>query len=329
MSEASFRPGLVIDPYTRLDGTTLDNLHKGSMNILDDPGIVCFNEEAVSIYTANGCSANRSERDNAWVVRIPESVVDKALESVPSKVVLGARNPENALLLDADVPRIYFGTGSETNIFLESTIETFRGVNDSSLEIKHPVFTQQRGTVRRLCDSARLCNALPNVDFFIRNVNVQDEGIEPENKDVNVFFASLLYMTKHIQAGLTSIDALDSVLTMASIAAGGEDALRKNPLFSFIACLVKSPLQMVEDTTQKVIEIARRGFPLVISSSPQGGSTAPIQEEGMVSLINAEIIAGVTLTQLVNPGTPVLYGAVPVRARLDTLHDLYGAPEFV
>jgi trimethylamine--corrinoid protein Co-methyltransferase len=49
----------------------------------------------------------------------------------------------------------------------------------------------------------------------------------------------------------------------------------------------------------------------------------------MVALINAEILAGITLTQVVNPGTPVIYGAVPVRARLDNLHDLYGAPEFI
>jgi trimethylamine--corrinoid protein Co-methyltransferase len=54
-----------------------------------------------------------------------------------------------------------------------------------------------------------------------------------------------------------------------------------------------------------------------------------VQEEGMVMMINAEILSGITLNQLVNPGSPVLYGAVPVRARLDTLHDLYGAPEFI
>jgi len=85
---------------------------------------------------------------------------------------------------------------------------------------------------------------------------------------------------------------------------------------------------MVNDATQKLIEITKRGVPLVISSSPQGGSTAPIQEAGMVIQINAEILAGIALSQMVNPGTPVLYGSVPVRARMDNLHDMYGAPEF-
>jgi trimethylamine--corrinoid protein Co-methyltransferase len=40
------------------------------------------------------------------------------------------------------------------------------------------------------------------------------------------------------------------------------------------------------------------------------------------------LLAGVTLNQIVAPGAPILYGAVPVRTRLDTLNDMYGVPEF-
>jgi trimethylamine--corrinoid protein Co-methyltransferase len=84
----------------------------------------------------------------------------------------------------------------------------------------------------------------------------------------------------------------------------------------------------VDDTAAKVFAIVEAGMPLVISSSPQGGSSAHIQEAGMVAQINAEILAGIALTQMIRPGAPVLYGSVPVRARLDDLHDLYGCPEF-
>ena len=48
----------------------------------------------------------------------------------------------------------------------------------------------------------------------------------------------------------------------------------------------------------------------------------------MVAQINAEILVGIALCQLVNKGTPVLYGSVPVRARMDNLYDSYGVPEF-
>ncbi len=54
------------------------------------------------------------------------------------------------------------------------------------------------------------------------------------------------------------------------------------------------------------------------------GQLPPIKEAGIIAQINAEVLAGITLGQLVNPGTPCLYGSVPVRARLDTLGDSYG-----
>jgi len=323
----SHRPGVVVDPVQRISADQVVLLHEASMGLLSDPGLVATSEEAVAIFRDADCRVDRGKREGTWTVRIPRAVVDRALESTPSTVVLGARDPANTLLLEAHVPRVYFGTGSEANVVLEMSLAPSDG-SEQSLP-RTPVYSTVRGSLRGLADAARLCDALPHCDFFIRNVNVQDDDIDESNKDVNVAFASLRYMTKHVQTGLVSVKALPQVMRVAEIVAGGPEKLRKAPPISFIACLVKSPLEMLEGTTQKAIEIARQGLPLVISSSPQGGSTGPIQEEGIVAMINAEILAGVTLTQLVNPGTPVLYGAVPVRARLDTLHDLYGAPELI
>jgi len=169
---------------------------------------------------------------------------------------------------------------------------------------------------------------LEHLDFFIRPLNIQDPEITPENHDVNKFFASLNNITKHVQAGLTSLDALDDVIRLGEIVAGGKEAFEKNPVLSFITCVVKSPLQIVDDTATKLIAISQRRVPVVISSSPMGGATAPFDEFGMVAQINAEILAGLALNQLVAPGAPVLYGSVPVRTRLDNLYDMYGAPEF-
>ncbi|MFP3938350.1 MAG: trimethylamine methyltransferase family protein, partial [Phycisphaerae bacterium] len=148
-------------------------------------------------------------------------------------------------------------------------------------------------------------------------------------KDVNKFLTSLDNITKHVQAGLTEISALDDVLKLGRIIAGGEKEFEENPVLSFITCVIKSPFQVVDDTAEKLIAIARSKAPVVISSSPMGGATAPFDEFGMVAQINAELLAGVTLNQLASPGAPVLYGAVPVRTRLDNLNDMYGAPEFV
>ena len=128
-------------------------------------------------------------------------------------------------------------------------------------------------------------------------------------------------------SGLTTLTQLDNVVKIAEIVAGGPDKLKENPIISFITCLVKSPLQFVDDTTETFMEVCKQGIPIVVSSSPQAGTSAPIKEAGIMAQINAEVLAGITLGQLVNKGTPVLYGSVPVMARMDTLGDSYGSVE--
>ncbi len=326
----STRETIIVKPYERLNQDQTRALDSASMEILNEPGIWCFNERAAKLFGDHGAkvSEETDSQVTCWRVRLQEGLVREAIAAAPSRIVLGARNPDNRLLLDAEVPRVYFGTGSETNVWLETDLEEYQSVSGSGTTVKVPVHRQLRGDSKLLARAAHLCDRLEHLDFFIRPVNIQDEGVTPETHDVNKFFASLNNISKHVQAGLTHRDSLAHVVRMAEIIAGGKEELLANPIISFIACVFKSPLQLVDDTAEKVFSIVNTGLPLVISSSPQGGSTAPIQEAGMVAQINAEVLAGITFTQLIKPGAPVLYGSVPVRARMDDLHDMYGCPEF-
>jgi trimethylamine---corrinoid protein Co-methyltransferase len=310
------REGVLVDPWPRLNRDQLLLLDQASRELLEDPGVLCTNPRVITIFREKGAAVE--EAGNYQRIRISSSMLDTALESAPAKIVLGARDPNNRLILDAAEPRCRFGSGAETNVWLDVTID----------EAGEAQFHREDGSIERLCRSAHLCEHLEHLDFFIRNVNIRDTEVTDENKDVNKFLASLNNITKHVQAGLTSLSALDDVIRMGEIIAGGPEAFEKNPVLSFIACVIKSPLEFVPDTSDKVIEIAKRKVPIVISSCPLGGTTGPFDEFGMVAQINAELLAGVVLTQLVAPGAPVLYGSVPVRSRLDTLDDMYGAPEF-
>lgn len=327
---SEFRQGIVVHPYERLDADQIKHLHRASLAILAEPGFWCYNMRAADLFAEAGAHV-REESEHGqpvWRVSLPAGMVAEAVAKAPSRFVLGARDPENRLLLDAQTPRIYFGSGSETNVWLETEMEAFANTKNPEQILQVPQFRELRGSAELLCRAANLCEHLNNLDFFIRPVNIQDPEVDETNHDVNKFFASLNNITKHVQAGLTRLESLEDVIRMAEIIAGGSRALRDNPILSFIACVFKSPLQLVSDTADKVFAIVEAGLPLVISSSPQGGSSAPIQEAGMVAQINAEILAGITMVQLIREGAPVLYGSVPVRARMDDLHDLYGCPEF-
>jgi len=320
---------LVHSPYERMAKKQIKQIHHASMQILNDPGITCFNREAAEIFHAHGADVTSvtSAEHPCWLIRIPEKLILQALDSAPKIVKLGARNKDNSLFLNGGEPRVFFVSGSETNIWLDVDFQTYAKKSNPSTEILLPEFHSRRGTVLDLCQAAHLCEHLESLDAFIRPVNIQDKDITEDNKDVNKFFASLDNTTKHVMAGLTSLKQLDNVLNMAKLIVGGEEELKENPIVSFITCLVKSPLQFVDDTTQTLIEISRKGLPVAVAISPQGGTTAPIKEDGIVAQLNAEVMAGITLSQLVNEGAPVLYGSVPVRARLDNLNDSYGAPE--
>jgi trimethylamine--corrinoid protein Co-methyltransferase len=310
------REGVLVKPYKRLADDQIKLVDTVSRELIQDPGLLCYNKSATMLFKKAG--AKTEDADNCVRIRVPDMLVDKALATAPSKIILGARKRENRLVLDACEPRVRFGSGSETNVWL-----------DVDFTENNPAFTRAEGSIERLCRAAHLCDNLEHLDFFIRCVNIRDKEVTYQNKDVNKFLASLNNITKHVQAGLTSIGALKDVVHLGEIIAGGKDAFQKEPVLSFITCVIKSPFQIVDDTAEKLIEISKLRVPVVISSCPMGGATGPFDEFGMVAQINAEVLAGVILTQLAAPGTPVLYGAVPVRTRLDNLNDMYGAPEVV
>jgi len=324
------REGILIDkPFERMTHEQVLMIHDASIEILSDPGLLCYNKTAAEILHSNGAEVTAVTPSDlpCWHIKMPARLVTDAIEAAPKTVKLGARNPDNMLVMKGDEPRVYFVSGSETNIWLDVDFPTYVKKSDPSVELRVPEFHARRGTVADLCQSAHVCEHLETLDAYIRTVNIQDRDITEDNKDVNKFFASLNNTTKHFMTGLTNLQQLDNVVHMAELIVGGKEQLKENPIISLITCLVKSPLQFVEDTTDTFMEGCKRGLPMVVSSSPQAGSTAPIKEVGIMAQINAEVLAGITLGQLVNRGTPVIYGSVPVRARMDTLGDSYGSIE--
>ena len=324
------REGILIEkPIERLSSGQVREIHDASIEILTDPGLLCFNRRAAEIFGSNGAEVSSIPDSDTpcWTVKIPEKLVKNAIDSAPKIVKLGARNPENTLIMKGDEARVYYITGSETNTWLDVDFSTYVSKSDPGKEVILPEFKPRRGKVADLCDSAHVCEHLDTVDGYIRTVNIQDKDINENNKDVNKFFASLNNTTKHVMSGQTNLKQLDNVVKMSEIIVGGPDKLKENPVISFITCLIKSPFQFVDDTTETFIEICKKGLPVVVSSAPQAGTSAPLKEAGIMAQINAEVLAGITLGQLVNTGTPVLYGSVPVRARMDTLGDSYGSVE--
>jgi trimethylamine--corrinoid protein Co-methyltransferase len=108
--------------------------------------------------------------------------------------------------------------------------------------------------------------------------------------------------------------AKDSI-RMASILFGSEAQLAEKPRFIRILGSL-TPLKYDLGMLGALMEYARAGQPQLISSLSIAGATGPVTLAGNLALQNAEILAGIVLTQLVREGTPVIFAGVSSNAEM-------------
>jgi trimethylamine--corrinoid protein Co-methyltransferase len=113
---------------------------------------------------------------------------------------------------------------------------------------------------------------------------------------------------------------------MAEIVAGSAEALRQRPLISMVTLSI-SPLRMDRQYGDLAVDIAKSGIPLVCPAEPLCGATSPVTLAGNLAIQTVDSLMGVMLTQIVNPGTPVIFGSVATSTDLRDLKYLAGSVE--
>jgi trimethylamine--corrinoid protein Co-methyltransferase len=172
----------------------------------------------------------------------------------------------------------------------------------------------------------KLVDALDNIHFYLRACVAQD--IPEKWLDVNSYYAALTNTTKHVTGNCFTVQSARDVIEMTSMIVGGVERLRERPIVSFVSCWAVSPLRYAPETVEVLTELVRQEMPVFLSSSPQAESTSPAALAGTLVQINAEELSGITYTQLVKPGAPVVLGYVPAVSDLRTGSYVGGAPEF-
>jgi trimethylamine--corrinoid protein Co-methyltransferase len=116
------------------------------------------------------------------------------------------------------------------------------------------------------------------------------------------------------------------VLDIYRTVAGGEAALREHPMVeAFLEPI--SPLQLPEDGLEVLIEFVKAGQPVSVGPMAMTSGTAPATLAGTLAQENAEILAGIVVTQELAPGTPVAYGGIPHVMDPRTSICSFGSPE--
>jgi trimethylamine--corrinoid protein Co-methyltransferase len=284
-----------------LNSEDLQRIHTEALGILENVGIKAKSTSAKDVLAAAGATV---EGDR---VKIPRVLVAECLEKVASRVVLCGRDGRRDLVLEDD--RVHLGTGGAALKVID-------------VGEKEP----RASTLSDVARLARLVDQLDHIEFYLRPVVAQDVPLE--KLDVSKFLAAMSNTTKHVMGSVGSPETYEQVKEMASIVAGSFDEYQERPFLSYITCWMRSPLTLDPGPTELMMRIVKDGLPVVLSSAPMAGSTAPVTLAGCLVQLHAEMLSGVVLTQLVSPGAPVLFGYVPSIADPRTMGYVGGSPEF-
>jgi trimethylamine---corrinoid protein Co-methyltransferase len=279
----------------------LDKLHAATLDVLRTTGVSMDCDEALDILHDNGCWVNKKTR----VVKFPDHIVTQAISMCPSHILLAGRDPANDFMIGGkQVGFTTFGVG-----VLMEDLETGE-IRDSTKE--------------DVAQIARLTDALAHMDIFTAPVTARDKP--DSSSDLHMLEAALINCTKHYASDAEDGERAKKIIEMAAVVAGGMDQLKERPIVSFGVCPT-SPLQIIESTAEVIIEAARHWIPVNILSMVMAGASSPISISGTLVMHNAEVLAGIILAEMTNPGAPVLYGSSSTTLDMRQATAVVGVPE--
>jgi len=259
-----------------LTEASLDKIHSHSLEILRDVGIRIPDEKALALFSRHGFRVDGS------MVHFEENDIQKALETIPPAFTIEARNPSRSVRIGESNYAMAPGYGPPF-IIEPSGEKRSAGLAD----------------VQKFC---RLVQTSEHLDFN-SSIVVQPGDVPAETAHLDIMLATLRLTDKPMMGSSGSEAAARDSLKLAEMIWG---QLENPVMISLIDSL--SPLQYAPESLAALMVFAAAGQPVIIHSACSLGSTGPITIAGSLVISNATTLAGICLAQLINPGTPLVYG---------------------
>lgn len=242
-------------------------------------------------------------------VRIPESLVKEAIRGTPKRWTWHAREASKSFRL---------GEGGRTRLGPGSSCT--KVVDFGSGRPRTP-------TVEDGDRLVRLMDALPFVDIDYTPVSYGARDEAPRFHEVSTLVRDLQNTSKVLVGPSYNGRMARDGLEIGALLAGGEERLRKTPMFAGY-CDPIAPLTHDRMMTETIIEYAKMGQPVFIMCLDLAGASSPASLAGTLVQQNAEILSGLLIAYLVNPAAPVVYGSVSGTMDMKAGNAAVGGPEF-
>ena len=290
-----------LPPTQMLSEDQLEQLHQASMRIVEEIGITFMDDEAVEVWAAAGAKVDRKTQQ-VWIDR---TLLLDSVSKAPSQFILRARNPAKSVPIGGN--HTVFATTS--GVPFVSDLE--RGRRDGSVAALH-----------ELCKIAQMC---PPIHVMESQV-CEPVDVPVWQRYLERGWAIFTLTDKPVAQAAHGRSVATDGLNMAAIVFGGHDEIKKQPVMVAVVN-ANSPLKYDTTMIEGLITYARGGQPIVMTPFILAGAMSPITMAAAVAQQNAEALAGIALTQLVNPGVPVIYGGFTTNTDMATGSPAFGTPE--
>lgn len=262
-----------------------DRIISEAREILCKLGLEIHNKNILSMLQEHG---EKVEIDRYHVL-LTNEIIDRALQTVP----------ESFKLFDV--------LGKETHDFSEYNVYFTPG--SAALNI----LDSGTGKIRRptTADYVRYARLVSRLDHIAsQSTAFIPADVHEKISDSYRLYLSLLFCEKPVVTGAFTIEAFDIMRDLQLAVRGTKEELAAKPLTIF-SCCPTSPLKWSDVTSQNLVDCAQYSIPVEFVSMPLSGFMAPVTLVGTLVQHTAETLSGVVISQLANPGTPVLYGGSP------------------
>ncbi|MBZ9864685.1 trimethylamine methyltransferase family protein [Mesorhizobium sp. CA15] len=289
-------------PMQLLDEERMEQLHKTSMRILSELGIRVMSERVMDLFAKAGAIVDREER----IIRIDESLVTAALRNVPSSFTLTSRNPQKQVHL-----------GGNSLVF---------GLVAGPPNVHDRINGRRQGNLPDYQNFIRLAHHF-NAIHIIGNQVVAPMELPANARHLDTYHANLTLsdLSFHCTA-IGRARAMDGINMMAIARGISVEEMRASPGVTTIIS-INSPRLFDDAMAEGLIAMAEHGQPVTVTPFTLMGAMTPVTLAAALCQQNAEALFGVTLTQLVNPGTPVMYGAFTSNVDMKSGAPAFGTPE--
>lgn len=289
------------EPLRILSDDQVAHIHDSAVRYLADEGLKVLLDEARDIFVDNGCSA-----DDDHVVRIDPDLIAKALSDAPSVFELHAPNPDRS-----------FAVG---------------GASLAMLPVGGPPFVSDLRGGRRagtMADQENFLRLTQHYDVMAAAAPcVEPDDVPINHRHLRSGFATLTITDKSPFLFARGRDRVRDSFDLVKLRYGiesDEEFAEKPRCWTNIN--TNSPRQLDIPMSLGIIDFARMGQPNIMTPFTLAGAMAPVTLAGALVLQHMEVLAAVTLAQLVRPGAPVLYGAFTSNVDMKSGSPSFGTPE--